>query len=155
MAPSSRGHLLSAPAGLVQVLSGLAAGVALVAASSAQALTPVDLLDDRATIAKGLLNTYEARDETLPQKVRDGSAAAQGNINFTKDRVKASEASMDADLEVFIKKNYWCAAARAASAAAAVGAARRGALPARRRAQPRLTNPPTAVTRPSQRPLTV
>lgn len=88
-------------------LSSLAAGVALVAANSAQALSPVDLKDDRAVVAKGFMNTYEARNGSLPQDVRDGSAAAKGDIEFTKNRVKLSEARIDAELEDDIKKNYW------------------------------------------------
>ncbi len=92
---------------LLQVLSGLAASVALVAANGAQALSPVDLLDKREAVAKGLYNTYEARDKYLPQDVRDGSALAKGDINYTKNRVKESETRIDAELEPVIKKNYW------------------------------------------------
>lgn len=50
---------------------------------------------------------YEARDLDLPQSTRDGMTQARTNVEVTKARAKASEERIDADLEAFIKKNYW------------------------------------------------
>jgi hypothetical protein len=56
-----------------QVLAGfVAAGAALLAAPKAQAVTPVDLFDDRKARNTGFDLIYEARDLDLPQSVRDG-----------------------------------------------------------------------------------
>lgn len=56
-----------------QVLAGfVAAGAALLAAPKAQAVTPVDLFDDRKARDTGFDIIYEARDLDLPQNVRDG-----------------------------------------------------------------------------------
>lgn len=56
-----------------QVLAGfVAAGAALLAAPKAQAVTPVDLFDDRKARNTGFDLIYEARDLDLPQNVRDG-----------------------------------------------------------------------------------
>ncbi len=46
-------------------------------------------------------------DLDLPQSVRDGLDQQRKDIDSTKSRVKESEARIDADLEPFIKKNYW------------------------------------------------
>lgn len=90
-----------------QVLSGLAAGVALTLGRAAQANTPVDLLDDRAAKAKGFDIIYEARELDLPQSVRDGLTQGRQNIDATKKRAKESEARLDTKMEAFIKKAYW------------------------------------------------
>ena len=58
---------------LLQVLAGfVAAGAALLAAPKAQAVTPVDLFDDRKARDTGFDIIYEARDLDLPQSTRDG-----------------------------------------------------------------------------------
>lgn len=46
-------------------------------------------------------------DLDLPQSVRDGLDQQRKDIDSTRSRVKESEARIDADLEPFIKKNYW------------------------------------------------
>lgn len=66
----------------MQVLAGfVAAGAALLAAPKAQAVSPVDLFDDRKARNNGFDIIYEARDLDLPQSKRDGldqvRAAAQ------------------------------------------------------------------------------
>lgn len=91
------------------VLSGLlASSVAALSAKSAFASdTAVDLIDDRSVRGRGFDLIYEARDLDLPQSTRDGFTQARGSLEETKARVKESEARIDADLEPFIKKNYW------------------------------------------------
>jgi len=90
------------------VLSGFLAGAAaLTMTQGAQAVTPVDVFDDRAVRQKGFDIIYEARDLDLPQNVRDGFTQARASLEETKARVKASEARIDAELEPFIKKAYW------------------------------------------------
>jgi len=90
------------------VLSGFLAGAAALTMSpAAQALTPVDLFDDRAVREKGFDIIYEARELDLPQSVRDGLTQARSSLEDTKQRVKESEARIDADLEPYIRKNYW------------------------------------------------
>lgn len=94
---------------LQQVLGGLVAGAALSLAKGAQAVaTPVDLFDDRKVLDKGFNLIYEARDLELSQNQRDGLTQFRSDIAVTKSRVKESEARLDAELEPFIKKNYWC-----------------------------------------------
>ncbi len=96
----------------MQVLSGFLAGAAALSvsgAAQAEALfTPVDLFDDRKARASGYDLIYEARDLDLPQATRDGFTQARESLETTKKRVKESEARIDADLEPFIKRNYWC-----------------------------------------------
>lgn len=89
------------------VLGGLFAGVALTAANSASALTPVDLIDDRKAIEKGFEIIYEARDLDLPQSQRDGMTQARKDIATTIKRVKESEARIDSTLTEFVSKAYW------------------------------------------------
>ncbi|GIL52023.1 hypothetical protein Vafri_7985, partial [Volvox africanus] len=92
------------------VLGGLLAStvVALTSANKAQAAaTPVDLFDDRKARNTGFDLIYEARDLDLPQSVRDGLTQARTSLDETIKRVKESETRIDADLEGFIKKNYW------------------------------------------------
>mmetsp|Transcript_27008 Transcript_27008/g.59067 ORF Transcript_27008/g.59067 Transcript_27008/m.59067 type:complete len:203 (-) Transcript_27008:270-878(-) len=89
------------------VLGGFLAGAALTISSAAQAVTPVDLFDDRPVRQKGFDLIYEARDLDLPQNVRDGMTQARQNLEETKKRVKDSEARIDSALEPSIKKNYW------------------------------------------------
>jgi hypothetical protein len=94
----------------IQVLSGFLAGAAALTmgAQGAQALTPVDVFDDRKVKATGFDLIYEARDLDLDQRTRDGMTQARKSLDETKKRVKASEARIDAELEPFIKKAYWC-----------------------------------------------
>jgi photosystem II oxygen-evolving enhancer protein 3 len=65
-----------------QVLAGFVAAGAALVAGKAQAVTPVDLFDDRKARNTGFDLIYEARDLDLPQSKRDGldqvRAAAQG-----------------------------------------------------------------------------
>ncbi|KXZ43843.1 hypothetical protein GPECTOR_79g122 [Gonium pectorale] len=91
------------------VLGGLlsTAVVALSAGKASAAATPVDLFDDRKARDTGFDLIYEARDLDLPQSTRDGFDQARTSLEATKARVKESEARIDADLEPFIKKNYW------------------------------------------------
>ncbi|KAG2445394.1 hypothetical protein HXX76_000016 [Chlamydomonas incerta] len=91
------------------VLGGLlASAVAAVAPKAAfAAATPVDLFDDRSARERGFDLIYEARDLDLPQNVREGFTQARASLEETKKRVKESEARIDADLDVFIKKSYW------------------------------------------------
>lgn len=64
---------------LLQVLAGfVAAGAALLAAPKAQAVTPVDLFDDRKARNTGFDLIYEARDLDLPQSERDGLTQVRG-----------------------------------------------------------------------------
>ncbi|PNH07536.1 Oxygen-evolving enhancer protein 3, chloroplastic [Tetrabaena socialis] len=92
------------------VLGGLLASTVAALTSSGQALaaaTPVDLFDDRKARETGFDLIYEARDLSLDQSTRDGFTQARSSLEETKARVKESEARIDADLEPFIKKNYW------------------------------------------------
>lgn len=55
------------------MLSGFAAGAAaLLTVGAANAATPIQITDDRAAKKKGFDLIYEARDESLPQAVREG-----------------------------------------------------------------------------------
>lgn len=62
--------------------------MALTMANQAQALTPVDLFDDRKAKQTGFDLIYEARELDLPQNVRDGMTQARSNLADTKKRVK-------------------------------------------------------------------
>lgn len=93
---------------VVQVLGGLLAGAAFIATGSpANAVSGVDLRDDRKVKDNGFDIIYEARDLALPQSERDGLTQARGSIEVTKQRVKESEGRIDSDLEPFISKAYW------------------------------------------------
>lgn len=91
----------------LQVLSTLFAGAVFTVASSAQALTPVDLIDDRKVKERGFDLIYEARNLALPQNERDGLTQARTSMDATKARVQESEDRIDRDLEVLVRKNYW------------------------------------------------
>jgi photosystem II oxygen-evolving enhancer protein 3 len=54
------------------VLAGFVAAGAALLAPKAQAVTPVDLFDDRKVRDRGFDIIYEARDLDLPQAERDG-----------------------------------------------------------------------------------
>ena len=56
----------------MQVLAGFVAAGAALLANKAEAVTPVDLFDDRKARDTGFDLIYEARDLDLPQSVRDG-----------------------------------------------------------------------------------
>ncbi len=90
-----------------QVLGGLLAGAAFTLSGAAQALSNVDIKDERAVLKTGFDLIYEARDLDLPQNTRDGMTQARTEIAATKARVKASEARIDKVLEPSIKKSYW------------------------------------------------
>ena len=91
---------------LLQVLSGLVAGVISLTALKANA---VELEDDRAVRQKGFDLIYEARDLDLDQATRDGLSQYRKNIDSTKARVKEAERIVDTKLEPLIKKKYWWA----------------------------------------------
>lgn len=90
------------------VLSGLFAGAAAVlTASSAQAVTPVDLIDDRAAITKGFDIIYEARDLDLSQAQRDGLVEARSSLENTKARVAEASRRIKSVVAKDIQKEYW------------------------------------------------
>jgi photosystem II oxygen-evolving enhancer protein 3 len=90
------------------VLAGfVAAGAALLSASQAQAVTPVDLFDDRKARNTGFDLIYEARDLDIPQAARDGMTQARADIEATKKRIKESEARIDNSVAASIEKAYW------------------------------------------------
>lgn len=92
----------------LQVLAGfVAAGAALLSVGQAQAVTPVDLFDDRKARNTGFDIIYEARDLDIPQAVRDGMTQARADIEATKKRVKDSEARIDNSVATSIEKAYW------------------------------------------------
>lgn len=91
-----------------EVLAGfVAAGAALLSVGQAQAVTPVDLFDDRKARNTGFDIIYEARDLDIPQAVRDGMTQARADIEATKKRVKDSEARIDNSVATSIEKAYW------------------------------------------------
>jgi len=91
-----------------EVLAGfVAAGAALLAAPKAQAVTPVDLFDDRKVRNNGFDLIYEARDLDLPQAERDGLTQARKNLDATIKRVKESEARIDSAIKPSVDKAYW------------------------------------------------
>jgi photosystem II oxygen-evolving enhancer protein 3 len=91
-----------------EVLAGfVAAGAALVAAGSAQAVTSVDLFDDRKARDTGFDLIYEARDLDLDQSVRDGMTQARSDLEATKKRIRESEARIDSAVAPSIEKAYW------------------------------------------------
>lgn len=93
---------------VLQVLAGfVAAGAALLSASQAQAVTPVDLFDDRKVRNNGFDIIYEARDLDLDQATRDGLTQARTDLDATKKRIKESEARIDSLVEPSIQKAYW------------------------------------------------
>lgn len=84
------------------------AGAALATVQKAQALTPVDLLDDRKAVQKGFDIIYEARDLSLPQSQRDGLTQARTSLEAAVSRAKESEKRIDTELAPLIQKKYWC-----------------------------------------------
>jgi photosystem II oxygen-evolving enhancer protein 3 len=91
-----------------EVLAGfVAAGAALVAAGSAQAVTSIDLFDDRKARDTGYDLIYEARDLDLDQNTREGFTQARGDLEATKKRIKESEARIDTAVAPSIEKAYW------------------------------------------------
>ncbi|KAF6256083.1 oxygen-evolving enhancer protein 3, chloroplastic [Scenedesmus sp. NREL 46B-D3] len=91
-----------------EVLAGfVAAGAALLSAGQAQALSPVDLFDDRKARNTGFDLIYEARDTDLDQATRDGFTQARADIEATKRRIKESEARIDSSVASSIEKAYW------------------------------------------------
>jgi len=91
-----------------EVLAGfVAAGAALLAAPKAQAITPVDLFDDRKVRDNGFDLIYEARDLDLPQAERDGLTQARKNLDATIKRVKESESRIDSAIKPSVDKAYW------------------------------------------------
>ncbi|WIA32261.1 hypothetical protein OEZ86_003107 [Tetradesmus obliquus] len=91
-----------------EVLAGfVAAGAALLSVGQAQAVTPVDLFDDRKVRNTGFDIIYEARDLDIPQAERDGMTQARADIEATKKRVKDSEARIDNSVATSIEKAYW------------------------------------------------
>jgi photosystem II oxygen-evolving enhancer protein 3 len=91
-----------------EVLAGfVAAGAALLAAPKAQAVSPVDLFDDRKARQTGFDIIYEARDLDLPQSKRDGLDQARQNLDQTIKRVKESESRIDSAIKPSVDKADW------------------------------------------------
>jgi len=89
------------------VLSGLFAGAAALSVGAAQALSPVDLIDDRAAITKGFDIIYEARDLDLDQAQRDGLTQARASLESTKARVAEASKRIKTAVAADIEKEYW------------------------------------------------
>lgn len=85
----------------------LAGAAALSAAVAVPAANAVDIIDDRAAIAKGFDIIYEARDLDLPQAQRDGLSQARGDAELTKKRIAESVARINGKLGSNIEKKYW------------------------------------------------
>ncbi|KAI8464211.1 MAG: oxygen-evolving enhancer protein 3, chloroplastic [Monoraphidium minutum] len=89
------------------VLSSFAGAAALLAATSVEAASSIDLFDDRAAKKKGYDLIYEARDLDLPQNVREGFTQARSNLDETIKRVKESEKRLDNNILPSVEKAYW------------------------------------------------
>merc|ERR1712193_220753 len=76
-------------------------------ANNANALTAVDLKDDRKAKSTGFDIIYEARDLDLPQNVRDGLTQARNSVDDTKKRVAESKKRIMKEVLPYIKKAYW------------------------------------------------
>merc|ERR1712224_950648 len=76
-------------------------------ANSANALTAVDLKDDRKAKSTGFDLIYEARDLDLPQDVRDGLTQARSSVDETKNRVVQLKKCINLEVPSYIKKAYW------------------------------------------------
>merc|ERR1712216_300281 len=81
--------------------------------SSALAVSPIDLKDDRKAKSTGYELIYEARDLDLPQNVRDGLTQARSSVSDTKKRVAESKKRITTEVLPFIKKAYWTEAKEA------------------------------------------
>merc|ERR1712046_518110 len=96
------------------IFLGLAAGLITINASSVvEAVTPVDLKDDRKAKSMGYDIIYEARDLDLPQGVRDGLTQARSSITDTKKRVSESKSRITKEVLPYIEKAYWTEAKEA------------------------------------------
>merc|ERR1712093_278867 len=91
-------------------MAGLAT---LLMSSSALAVTPVDLKDDRKAKSTGFELIYEARNLDLPQNVRDGLTQARSSAAGTKRRVAESTKRIIQEVLPYIKKSYWTKAKEA------------------------------------------
>ena len=95
----------------VQILTGLAASVAVLTARPSQADNTagfVDLFDDRKARQKGFDIIYEARDLDLVQNERDGMSQFRGDLKATKERYKEASKRISKDVGGYIEKSYWC-----------------------------------------------
>merc|ERR1711924_138685 len=81
--------------------------------TSASAVTPVDLKDDRKAKSIGYDLIYEARDLDLPQNVRDGLTQARSSVDDTKKRVSESKTRITKEVLPYIEKAYWTKAKEA------------------------------------------
>merc|ERR1712224_993871 len=72
-------------------------------ANSANALTAVDLKDDRKAKSTGFDIIYEARDLDLPQDVRDGLTQARSSVDETKKRLAESKKRITQEVLPLIK----------------------------------------------------
>merc|ERR1711907_102606 len=91
-----------------KAVAGLTAGLTLFTMSNtANAVTPVDLKDDRKAKSMGFDIIYEARDLDLPQGVRDGLTQARSSTNDTKKRVAESKTRITKEVLPYIEKAYW------------------------------------------------
>eukprot|EP01025_Chloroclados_australasicus_P029594 TRINITY_DN295_c0_g2_i1.p1 TRINITY_DN295_c0_g2~~TRINITY_DN295_c0_g2_i1.p1 ORF type:complete len:227 (-),score=32.23 TRINITY_DN295_c0_g2_i1:207-851(-) len=91
------------------ILGGAIVGLVGLAANGnkAQAVSGVDLFDDRKAIQKGFDIIYEARDLDLPQGVRDGMTQMKASLEATKTRVAESQKRLQTELPQYISKKYW------------------------------------------------
>ncbi|KAI8464498.1 MAG: oxygen evolving enhancer protein 3-domain-containing protein [Monoraphidium minutum] len=89
------------------VLSSFAGAAAMLAATSVEAATSIDLFDDRAAKKKGYDLIYEARDLDLPQNVREGFTQARANLDETKGRVTESVKRIKSNVLPSVEKAYW------------------------------------------------
>jgi len=107
---SQRQFLQPAQATKRDLLNGaaLAGFAAVVPSKDAFAVTPVDIKDDRAAVAKGIDIIYEARELDLPQNVRDGfTQAREAGPDFAKKRVTESITRVKNSVFPAIEKAYW------------------------------------------------
>merc|ERR1712124_11365 len=81
--------------------------------TTAIAVTPIDLKDDRKAKSMGYDLIYEARDLDLPQNVRDGLTQARSSANDTKKRVASPKTRITKEVLPYIEKAYWTEAKEA------------------------------------------
>merc|ERR1712048_1546771 len=83
-----------------EMMTGLALGLGVVAGKNANAVTGVDIKDDRGAVKKGFDIIYEARELDLPQNQRDGLSQFRESGDATKKRlVESSDRSKKAAVE--------------------------------------------------------
>lgn len=89
------------------MISALILGAATIpATASAMAVQDIEIFNDKAA-KKGLDMLDDARDGSLSQAVRDGTAFAKQDIAATKKRLIASRDLIRKDVGEALKKEYW------------------------------------------------